>query len=174
MADADTLPAVAWRDDRDERAAAAVPVDLDRMSVVLAAALAAEGVGSRAEVTLQLVGEDAIAALNAAHLGGTGPTDVLSFALDGPDGPSDPDEPWMVGDVVVCPSLADRQAADHAGDLDSELALLVVHAALHLCGWDHATPADQAAMWARERELMESLGCSPTGDPWRPAGGDDR
>lgn len=168
MSTSETRPDVAWRDDRDGVTVAEPPVDCDRLAALLAAALAAEGVGPHAAATLQLVTEDAISGLNAEHLGGSGPTDVLSFPLDGLDGPAG-DEPWLVGDVVLCPSVAYRQAPDHAGDLDSELALLVVHAALHLCGWDHATADDQAAMWAREREVMASLGCTPTGDPWRHA-----
>jgi probable rRNA maturation factor len=159
----DDRPAVARRDDRDPAAATALPVDLDALAGLLAAVLAAEGVGADAEASLQLVSPDAIAELKAEHLGGDGPTDVLSFPLDGLDG-GPPD--WMVGDVVVCPEVAAAQAPDHAGDLDSELALLVVHGGLHLCGWDHADDDERDRMWARERELMDGLGRTPVRDPW--------
>lgn len=167
----DVGPSVARRDDRDASAAADLPIDLDRLAGLLAAALAHEGVPAVAEVSLQLVSETTIGELNEAHLGSTGPTDVLSFPLDGVDGPSTDDEAWMVGDVVVCPAVAALQAPTHAGDLDAELALLVVHAALHLCGWDHGDSESRDAMWARERELMEALGCMPARDPWVEAGG---
>jgi probable rRNA maturation factor len=154
---------VARRDDRDADAVAALPVDLDSLADLLAAVLSAEGVAAQAEASLQLVSADAIAELNAEHLGGTGPTDVLSFPLDGLDG-EPPD--WMVGDVVLCPEVAAEQAAAHAGDLESELALLVVHGGLHLCGWDHADDEERTRMWDRERRLMADLGRTPTRDPW--------
>ncbi|UDY35803.1 rRNA maturation RNase YbeY [Dermatobacter hominis] len=163
MTTSDDRPAVARRDDRDPAAAAALPVDLDALADLLADVLSAEGVDADAEASLQLVAAEAIAELKAEHLGGTGPTDVLSFPLDGIDG-EPPD--WIVGDVVVCPEVASSQAAEHAGDLDSELALLVVHGGLHLCGWDHATDDERDRMWSRERELMAALDRTPVRDPW--------
>jgi probable rRNA maturation factor len=138
------------------------PGRADALVELLEAVLAEEGVGADAEAGLLLVGVEEMGALNAEHLGGEGPTDVLSFPLDGVgDGPG-----WMVGDVVVCPEVAVGQAAGHAGGVEDELRLLVVHGALHLCGWDHGEPAERQAMWAREQELMRRLGCSPLGDPW--------
>ncbi len=61
----------------------------------------------------------------------------------------------LLGDVVVCPAIAARQAPAHAGSYDDEIALLVVHGVLHVLGMDHAEPADEAAMQARERELLD-------------------
>ena len=164
-------PAVARRDDRNEALSQELPVDLEPLADLLGAVLAAEGVPARAEASLQLVSSDHIAALNAEHLGGDGPTDVLSFPIDGgmpADGtaPVGDGEQWMVGDVVVCAEVAAAQAPEHAGTLDDELALLVVHGGLHLCGWDHADAHDREAMWARERELLVSLSRSPSRDPW--------
>jgi probable rRNA maturation factor len=164
-------PEVAHRDDRPEADRAAVPVDLAALADLLSGVLAAEGVPARAEASLQLVPGDRIAALKAEHLDGDGrPTDVLSFPIDGagPDGPPADDEPWLVGDVVVCVEVAAAQAPGHAGTLDDELALLVVHGGLHLCGWDHDEPETRAAMWARERELLERAGRTPARDPWGP------
>jgi probable rRNA maturation factor len=63
--------------------------------------------------------------------------------------------PVLLGDVVVSPVVAAEQAPQHAGTLDDELALLVVHGALHVLGHDHATTAETAAMQARERALLE-------------------
>jgi probable rRNA maturation factor len=144
-------------DDADEP-----PSDREALAELLSAVLRSEGVGAQAEAGLLLVDPEEMAHLNAEHLGGSGPTDVLSFPLDGVgDGVG-----WMVGDVVVCPEVAVVQAGDHAGSAEDELRLLVVHGGLHLCGWDHAEAGERRAMWARERELMVMLGCVPSRDPW--------
>ena len=81
-----------------------------------------------------------------------GPTDVLSFPLDPDPGP----EPSLrlLGDVVICPAVALRNAAGPAG-YEGELALLVVHGVLHVLGMDHADPEEAATMQARERELLD-------------------
>jgi probable rRNA maturation factor len=119
---------------------------------------------------LIFVDEDAIADLNGRFLGGDGPTDVLAFPIDddhlpsgrhpdtggrGPGTATEPtDVPIVLGDVVVCPTVAARQAPDHASTVDDELALLVVHGVLHLLNYDHAEPAEEAAMQRREREIL--------------------
>lgn len=169
------LPAVAVRDDRDRASRRDLPVELDPLGELLATVLASEGVPARAEASLQLVSSEVISELNAQHLGGEGPTDVLSFPIDGA-GATDPgadvpgpDDDWLVGDVVVCAEVAAAQAADHAGTLPDELALLVVHGGLHLCGWDHADAGERSAMWERERELLATVGRLPSRDPWSAA-----
>jgi probable rRNA maturation factor len=65
--------------------------------------------------------------------------------------------PLLLGDVVVCPSVAERQAPEHAGGYDDELALLVVHGVLHVLGHDHAEPEETAVMQARERALLDEF-----------------
>ncbi len=139
-------PVVVARDEQDDE-----PVDLDRWSALAHDVLAAEGV--LGEVNLLFVGEEAMAALNEEHLGHEGPTDVLSFPIDGADADAD----GFVGDVVVCPAVARRNAPGHAGTYDDELALLVVHGLLHLLGHDHAE-ADEAAVM-RERERFHLARC---------------
>ena len=67
------------------------------------------------------------------------------------------DLPLLLGDVVICPTVAKRQAPVHAGSLDDELALLLVHGMLHVLGDDHDTPEAEAKMHARERRLLEEL-----------------
>ena len=136
--------------------------------------LVAEGVRGHAELSLLFVSETDIAALNEEFLGHTGPTDVLAFPIDGelvevddgsgpqrrgPDRPPpDPgDLPLLLGDVVVCPSVAVAQAPSHAGTVDDELALLVVHGVLHVLGHDHQQPDEMARMRAREVDLLEEL-----------------
>ncbi len=129
-----------------------VEVDVDRWSRLAADALHAEG--RRGELTLTFVDRDEIAALNLEHMGKTGPTDVLSFPLDVADAAASDDVPVLLGDVVICPAVAQEQAPDHAGTLDDELALLVVHGVLHVLGHDHGEAAETARMRQRELDLL--------------------
>jgi probable rRNA maturation factor len=62
--------------------------------------------------------------------------------------------PLLLGDVVICPAVAARNAPEHAGTYDNELALLLVHGILHLLGMDHDDEAEAAAMEALERQLL--------------------
>ena len=73
----------------------------------------------------------------------------------GPGSPAEPsDAPILVGDVVICPKVAERQALDHNVPIDDELSLLVVHGVLHLLGFDHEDDDEASVMEKRERELM--------------------
>ena len=151
-----------------------IVVDLRRWQVLAEGVLAAEGIRGGTEMSIIFVGEHEISELNESFLGNLGPTDVLSFPIDaadldlspigagstrGPDrAPADPsDMPLLLGDVVVCPKVAARQAPTHAGSLDDELALLIVHGVLHVLGHDHAEPEETVIMQRRERELLEQL-----------------
>jgi probable rRNA maturation factor len=135
--------------------------------------LAAEGVKGEAELSLLFVDEGAIADLNQRFLGKDGPTDVLAFPMDeepaeggrSPDSggtgpgwvPSEPDDmPTLIGDVVICPEVAHRNAPEHAGTYEDELALLVVHGILHLVGMDHTEDEEAEAMEKREQELLDA------------------
>jgi probable rRNA maturation factor len=147
-----------------------VAVDLERWLGLARMVLAEERAPTDAEVSLIFVDETAITDLNQRFLGGTGPTDVLSFPIDddhvpggrqpdsggrGPGAPAEHgDPPVVLGDVVLCPLVAQHQAPGHAGTLDDELALLVVHGLLHLMNYDHAEPDETARMQGRERELL--------------------
>jgi probable rRNA maturation factor len=176
----------------DEQAAA--PVDSVRWARLAESVLSAEGVRGHAELSLLFVSADDIAALNDEFLGHVGPTDVLAFPIDGElvevdDGPEprrrgpdrpppDPgDLPLLLGDVVVCPEVAQAQAAAHAGTVEDELALLVVHGVLHVLGHDHAEPDEAARMRARERELLEAFhwhGPTPAGFRQEPDDDDEQ
>ncbi len=153
----------------DEQAAAAV--DVDRWVTLAREVLVAEGVRGEAELSLLFVDEAAIAELNKRFMDAEGPTDVLAFPIDDPvvagrwpdagtagpdrDDPEPGDLPLLLGDVVVCPAVAERQAPGHAGSYDDEMALLVVHGVLHVLGHDHAEPDETAVMQERERVLLE-------------------
>jgi probable rRNA maturation factor len=150
----------------------AVPMELLRWMRLAEHVLQGERAPDDAEMAIVFVDPDTIADLNQQYLGANGPTDVLAFPLEeeipvgrypdeggrGPGASSDPPEPPMaIGDVVVCPEVAQRQAADHGVTTDDEIALLVVHGTLHLFGYDHADPDDAARMQRRERELLTSF-----------------
>lgn len=149
----------------DDRAAVEGP-DPDSLGELLAAVLAAEGVPRGSEAGLHFVGVEEMTELNQRAMGEDGPTDVLSFPVDGGAAVDGALVPHLVGDVVLCTEVAVRNAATHAGTVTDECRLLVVHGGLHLCGWDHSTPRQRDDMWRRERELMASLGVSPSGEPW--------
>jgi probable rRNA maturation factor len=165
VSDADEMAVFA----SDEQSA--IAVDLPRWLRLARLVLREERAPSDAEVSLIFVDEEAIADLKARFLGGDGPTDVLAFPIDEEQGPGGrqpdtggrgpgtgtevDDPPLVLGDVVVCPTVAERQAPDHAGTLDDELALLVVHGVLHLLNYDHADEREAASMQRRERELLD-------------------
>jgi probable rRNA maturation factor len=152
-----------------------VSVDVPRWvrlaQLVLEQERVAERYGPTAEMSLLFVDETTIAELNERFLGASGATDVLAFPMDddlppsgrqpdqggrGPGAPSDPgDPPALLGDVVVCPTIAQRQSGEHGVSFDDELALLVVHGVLHLLDYDHAETEDATVMRRRERELLE-------------------
>lgn len=112
-------------------------------------------VPSEMEVALLLVDETTIAGLNQQHLGASGPTDVLAFPIDEP-GESSPDTPSILGDIVLCPSIAYAQATRFARTPHDELRLLTVHGLLHLLGMDHADAATEREMFALTDTLLAS------------------
>ena len=149
-----------------------VAVDVMRWVSLARLVVDEEKVPGTSELSLLFVDRMTIAELNEKFLGGTGPTDVLAFPMDddlvlpgrqpdqggrGPGAPSEGGEPpTLIGDVVVCPAVAQAQAPDHGATLDDELALLVVHGVLHVLGHDHAEPDEAASMRARELALLEA------------------
>lgn len=150
-----------------------VQLDRQRYRALVRQVLEAEGVPRDSETSVAFVDPAEMAQLNEAHMGHTGPTDVLSFPLDlvaGVHAPENPGAgnpgagPALIGDVVVCPAVAAENAATgagsrpgHDGSVTAEIDLLVVHGVLHLLGMDHAVPAEAAAMRAREAEHLLSL-----------------
>ncbi len=130
---------------------AEVTVDAVTLGELATATLVAEGVGGGVELTLTFLDEAAMAALNGEHMGESGPTDVLAFPLDDPHSERPAGMVALLGDVVICPSVAARYASGHGRSLHQELSLLVVHGVLHLLGHDHAEPDEAARM--RHQEL---------------------
>jgi len=171
-----------WRIDLDVRDGISSPIPGAALARAIAAALTPAGAPSPASVGLILTDDAELATLNAEHLGTTGPTDVLSFPLLPPEafpehagapprpahGTATPDFPLPpgrrphLGDIVVSVERATEQAVEGRGGQTGdthwspahELRLLVTHGTLHLCGWDHADPTEEAAMRALERRLL--------------------
>lgn len=144
----------------------AVTVDVDHLGEVARGVLVDSGTAG-GELSLSFVDEEVMAELNQRYLGGEGPTDVLAFPLDaGPAGVPEADggAPLLLGDVVVCPSVAERNAAERSAVAGDELALLVVHGVLHVLGMDHAEVDEALAMEAAERRLLARL--HPSGQLW--------
>jgi probable rRNA maturation factor len=112
------------------------PVDEIALSDLALECLAGEGV--HGELSVSFVDADEMAALHVRFMGEEGPTDVLSFSQHGDDG--------LIGDVVICPSVA----AENNPDVEQELRLLIVHGILHLLGHDHENENERAQMWAKQ------------------------
>lgn len=150
----DGRPVVVAVDEQDE-----LVVELDRWARLARESLVTSGV-TDGELNLLFVDESAMTEINREHMGEDRPTDVLSFPLDGAD--DDPFGDNLIGDVVVCPAYAARQAADHVGEsghdgsIEDELALLIVHGVLHILGHDHAEVDETARMQAAEIVLLHA------------------
>ena len=132
-----------------------------------------------ADLSMLLVDEAHMTNLHEKWMEEPGPTDVLSFPMDelrphsmaGPNRSrgreSDEPEPVLLGDVVLCPQVAAVQAKQHGQSTQAELELLTVHGVLHLLGYDHADPEEEAEMFGLQNELLrdwrrESSGRAPT------------
>ncbi|HEV7604941.1 MAG TPA: rRNA maturation RNase YbeY [Candidatus Limnocylindrales bacterium] len=171
-----------WRVDLTVRDGVVSPVAGAELGRLVAAALSAVGAPAPASIGLILSDDGELAELNAVHLGKTGPTDVLSFPLLAPGAfpphpggtdrgagsalefPLPPGRRPHLGDIVISVERAAEQArtgrGGHTGDvgwsLPEELRLLATHGTLHICGWDHADPDEEAAMRALELRLLQS------------------
>ena len=119
-----------------------------------------------ASLCVVLTDDAEIQALNRQFRGIDAPTDVLSFAMqdESPEGQGfvvapeqDAEARAYLGDVIVSYPRAAAQAAEQGHGVLAELRLLVVHGVLHLLGYDHATPQDQARMWAIQDVVLEGL-----------------
>ena len=119
-----------------------------------------------AELSVILVDEGAMERLHVQWMDEPGPTDVLSFPMDElrptPDG-KDP-APGLLGDVVLCPAVAERQGRAAGHGTEAELELLTTHGILHLLGYDHAEPAQEREMFTLQDRLLADWRARPSGD----------
>ena len=131
---------------------------LDEMELVACSryVLEAMNVHPGADLCLKLVDEAAMEVLHVQWMDLPGPTDVMSFPMDelrpGRDG-QEPEE-GVLGDIVLCPSVAARQAAEAGHATEEELLLLTTHGILHLLGYDHAEPDEEREMFELQRTLL--------------------
>lgn len=119
-------------------------------------ALRYEGFERSCEVSVTVVDNDAIHAINLEHRGIDRPTDVLSFPMfdeDFGDG-----EDAILGDIVLSLEKAVEQAEAYGHSLKREIAFLTVHSVLHLLGYDHEEgKAEESEMFARQEEILTKM-----------------
>ncbi|WP_018503354.1 rRNA maturation RNase YbeY [Parafrankia discariae] len=114
-----------------------------------------------AELSVMLVEIDAMTDLHVRYMAEEGPTDVLAFPQDEAFEPSwsespEEDPTTLLGDVVLCPEVARRQAAQAGHGMEHELHILCTHGILHLLGYDHAEPEEEREMWKLQNSLLAS------------------
>ncbi|GII55001.1 endoribonuclease YbeY [Planotetraspora thailandica] len=140
-------------------------VEVDESALVELAGhvLGRMGINPLAELSILIVDEPAMAVLHEQWMGEPGPTDVLAFPMDelrpGSGAGRDDDaatDPALLGDVVLCPQVAAKQAAEAGHGAQDELELLCTHGILHLLGYDHAEPEEHAEMFGLQGELLEA------------------
>lgn len=134
-----------------------LPVAIARLEALSLSVLRALRV-PKAMLSITFVTSRRMATLNKRHLGHSGPTDVITFALG-----TDPVN-GVTGDMYICPDVARAQAKAHGVGVREELARLVVHGTLHACGFEH--PEDESRtsspMWRRQEQLLHRFWITPT------------
>lgn len=140
------------------------PVDEQALAALSRHVLDGMRVHPLAELSVLLVDEAAMTELHVKWMDEPGPTDVLSFPMDelrpghlsgGADEDGETD-PGLLGDVVLCPAVAERQAREAGHSTEAELQLLCAHGILHLLGYDHAEPEEHKEMFGLQAELLAS------------------
>jgi len=109
-----------------------------------------------AELSVVFVDVATMTDLHERWMDEPGPTDVLSFPMDELTPPRDDEEPpeGLLGDVVICPEVAQRQAVQAGHDERLEVGVLLTHGILHLLGYDHAEADDERLMFGLQRRLL--------------------
>ncbi|HET6561367.1 MAG TPA: rRNA maturation RNase YbeY [Marmoricola sp.] len=138
-------------------------VDVTRMARLSRFVMDRLRVHPQAELCIKLVDESTIAELNEQWMEKTGPTDVLAFPMDElrPGLVNEEPEEGVLGDLVLCPQIAEQQAAEARGkgqagySTTDEVDLLTVHGILHLLGYDHAEPEEHREMFGLQARLLE-------------------
>ncbi|MCU7556875.1 rRNA maturation RNase YbeY [Macrococcus capreoli] len=133
---------------------------LDEIEKLLQFAAAEEGIEEEAEVAVSFVDEAEIQQINKTYRNKDSVTDVISFALEeGEDEDFEmPDEPRVLGDIIICVKRAEEQAEEYGHSFERELGFLSVHGLLHLLGYDHMNEADEKKMFGRQDEILNAYG----------------
>jgi len=111
-----------------------------------------------AELSIVLVDEDTMSSYHERFMDEPGPTDVLSFPMDElRPGQPDGDLPnGVLGDIVLCPQVTDKQAAQMGRTGREEAEYLLIHGLLHLLGFDHAEPHEKAIMFGLNDQIIQA------------------
>jgi probable rRNA maturation factor len=137
-------------------------VDVARMTRLARFVIERLRVHPQAELCIKIVDEDTIADVNEHWMGKEGPTDVLAFPMDElrPGLVNEEPEEGILGDIMLCPTVAERQATEardkgqRGYTTQDEVDLLTVHGILHLLGFDHAEPEEHAEMFGLQARLL--------------------
>jgi probable rRNA maturation factor len=133
-----------------------IPVDEAAIQRLITFALDSLHVHPDAEVAVVFVDEAAMEQLHVQWMDEPGPTDVLSFPMDElrPGTEEHETPPGLLGDIVVCPQVAQVQAEQAGHSLLDEIELLTAHGLLHLLGFDHAEPEEEREMFGLQRDIL--------------------
>lgn len=136
-----------------------VEVDQPRVLALATYALDYMNIHPDADLAISFTDEATMEKLHIAFMDEPGPTDVLSFPMDElrPGTPEDMTPAGLLGDIVVCPTVAARQAVTAGHETINEILLLTTHGILHLLGFDHAEPDEEKEMFGLQREILESF-----------------
>ena len=112
-----------------------------------------------AELAIMFVDEPAMEALHIQWMDEPGPTDVLSFPMDElrPGTEHEPTPAGLLGDIVICPAVAERQADTAGHETMNEILLLTAHGILHLLGFDHSEPEEEKEMFGIQKSILEAF-----------------
>ncbi len=129
-------------------------IDQNRVHRVALEILRKEGQGS-GRVNIVLAADNDLGDLNSRYLGREGPTDVLAFPMGG-DEHATPSAP-ITGEVYISLDRAQQQALEFSVSFADEVARLVIHGMLHLCGYDHRNAREARLMKAKEENFLETV-----------------
>lgn len=151
----------------DLRLGAGTPSGLqhERLRALIRFALAAEGRTDRPRISFVFVDDATIQRLHAVHMALDEPTDVLTFALDEPDGFISGEREPLLGEVVISHETAAEQAIEAGHSVERELAFLCLHGLLHLLGYSDTDEMARAAMLARQEQLLRAFEATHGGWP---------
>lgn len=135
-----------------------IEIDEQALGSLSSFVLADQHVHPDAELSVLITNEERMSQLHVEWMGLEGPTDVLSFPMDEVRPQSwsgeTADEPPVLGDLVLCPTVAQEQAKTAGHSTEEELQLLTVHGILHLLGFDHAEANEELEMFALQSDLL--------------------
>ena len=136
-------------------------LEADELGLVALArfALAQLRIHPQADLSILLVDEKTMEDYHERFMDLPGPTDVMSFPMDELREPADDEEAplGLLGDVVLCPTVTARQAAENGREPDAEAEYLLIHGLLHLLGHDHAEPEEEREMFGLQRDLIAAF-----------------